>query len=914
MIFAALHAALGCALAALACLAFRKRPADVRCWAWRLGLLKGPLALVLSVPVFLLAPLPALKGEIRTAPPIASVPAVLPKSGPPVAVVGRTPDPILERRAPTVEKASVSPKPLVPAAAPLPLAWVLYSCGLFCVLVSRLLAACRLPRGGPRVVGVLRPRVVVPEGLAPDAAAMAHAHETAHVRRRDPQWSLVAEAVCLAFWFVPPVWLAARAMRAEAEAACDAETLRATAASRQAYARLLLDHAGPAPALALGGPARRLARRILMLENTPKPLPRLAVAATLALGLAALLPWRAEAQTAPIRAEVAMREPLPVMISLENGMRYVFSQPGVKAAIGWTPAQEAALRERTRRYDAVWLPVKRESDRIKRTRPLDEHSSFALKEARAQEMAETVAGPIPWTVAQATELKRRALVRLGGALWLDKEIVTRLALTAEQRRLVGETDSKVLHQVMDLVPKTPPFPKKVHDLIVWTTAKYFAAMPKDRQRYRDQTDRLVKKYRKRPIPTRDEERRLATGPEAWSIRAQADRRLEAALTSDQRTILQRLRTDPSAWRAEEGRAMPFAPTTLVPARASLGAAMRRQLKEPGTVVALGLTPDQEATLELSDLKRSLALDAERKRAAISNLKKFPQGSRAPMAQANRIELANVTKEEAAIRRQIAETNPTTLTDAQRRKLASLALQKYGSALWEDPLIADALGLTEAQINAVRVRNDAIAAAQRSDRSSGEFGGFVANIEARLRKGGLSASERKQLESSLRGYRDMADRLRPMSQEDEPRFWRMRGAADALLEAELTPMQRERLARLRRDPQTWPEVPLDMIDAGSFDHLQVSHLNRVAMVWSDAKAAKRRALQKPSIQGTEVMFARGMTYVSADATFDGRRLDAMTFPEDPKRPLVLSDKEKGSMWRVFRTDDEPGFRYRIVRVP
>lgn len=306
--FALWHASLGCLAAALAAFALRRYSPAMRCWAWRLGLLKGPLALVLAVPVAIFAPAPPLEME------------PLPSS----FVTAPAPDP-------------VNPWPFV------------YAIGVIGVIALRTIHARKVDRRMPRVEGVLRPRIVVPDDLQPGQADMALAHEAAHIRRHDPQWSLIADLICAALWFAPPVWICARAMRAEAEASCDAEALRETGAPKRAYAELLLAFAGPAPATALGGPARRLAQRINMLEKTPRYLPRFSAAALAALGAFVILPWRAEAQAAP---PPAPQKPIstPQQEAQLKALRGQVAQ--MQNKIRTLEAQARALRVQAKRSEA----------------------------------------------------------------------------------------------------------------------------------------------------------------------------------------------------------------------------------------------------------------------------------------------------------------------------------------------------------------------------------------------------------------------------------------------------------------------------------------------------------------------------------------------------------------------------------
>jgi hypothetical protein len=99
---------------------------------------------------------------------------------------------------------------------------------------------------GPMVVGLLRPRIVVPEGILSEqheeALHFAMRHELAHVRRRDPWLSAAMDAVVVIAWPVVPVWLAAARVRQLVELACDEDALAgADASERRRYGHVLLD-------------------------------------------------------------------------------------------------------------------------------------------------------------------------------------------------------------------------------------------------------------------------------------------------------------------------------------------------------------------------------------------------------------------------------------------------------------------------------------------------------------------------------------------------------------------------------------------------------------------------------------------------------------------------------------------------
>jgi beta-lactamase regulating signal transducer with metallopeptidase domain len=94
----------------------------------------------------------------------------------------------------------------------------------------------------PMAFGIMNPTVLLPA----DAEQWPFArrrdvmlHELEHVARRDCLTQLVSQAACALYWFDPLVWLAARALRAERERACDDAVVRAGARPSE-YATHLL--------------------------------------------------------------------------------------------------------------------------------------------------------------------------------------------------------------------------------------------------------------------------------------------------------------------------------------------------------------------------------------------------------------------------------------------------------------------------------------------------------------------------------------------------------------------------------------------------------------------------------------------------------------------------------------------------
>ena len=81
----------------------------------------------------------------------------------------------------------------------------------------------------PGVFGILRPVLLLPEGIAdrltPAQLQAVIAHELCHVRRRDNLAALVHMLVEAAFWFHPLVWWIGARLVNERERACDEEVL-----------------------------------------------------------------------------------------------------------------------------------------------------------------------------------------------------------------------------------------------------------------------------------------------------------------------------------------------------------------------------------------------------------------------------------------------------------------------------------------------------------------------------------------------------------------------------------------------------------------------------------------------------------------------------------------------------------------
>ena len=96
----------------------------------------------------------------------------------------------------------------------------------------------------PFTLGILRPRVYLPDDLQGTARQAVLLHEQTHIRRRDPLTKPLFYAVACLHWFNPLVWLAFCAFERDMEAACDEAAVRGRPLpERNAYCESLLHFA-----------------------------------------------------------------------------------------------------------------------------------------------------------------------------------------------------------------------------------------------------------------------------------------------------------------------------------------------------------------------------------------------------------------------------------------------------------------------------------------------------------------------------------------------------------------------------------------------------------------------------------------------------------------------------------------------
>jgi len=223
------------AAAALLTLAFRKNRAQVRYWVWLSASVKFlvPFALLIGLGNRLWDSLPAARIVRNIAAP--SVSQAMAQIGEPFS-----------------ESFANSPSAAGHATHWIPIAILgVWGCGFLAIVMVRFrgwlrvraaviasrpadiasTVAVRSTPGllEPGVVGILRPALLLPEGiearLGPEQMAAVIKHEECHVQRRDNLTAAIHMIVEAVFWFHPVVWWIGTKLVEERERACDEAVL-----------------------------------------------------------------------------------------------------------------------------------------------------------------------------------------------------------------------------------------------------------------------------------------------------------------------------------------------------------------------------------------------------------------------------------------------------------------------------------------------------------------------------------------------------------------------------------------------------------------------------------------------------------------------------------------------------------------
>lgn len=128
------------------------------------------------------------------------------------------------------------------------------------------------------VMGVFRPRIIIPFGLSDEQRRFMIKHEKVHIAHHDPLLCFLLTAALCIHWWNPVLWIAAGKMRQDVEMFCDEAVLRGSgAAGRKSYANILLQFAAARSVPAAGAgvkfgatAAEKRIRYILRKKETPR--------------------------------------------------------------------------------------------------------------------------------------------------------------------------------------------------------------------------------------------------------------------------------------------------------------------------------------------------------------------------------------------------------------------------------------------------------------------------------------------------------------------------------------------------------------------------------------------------------------------------------------------------------------------
>lgn len=94
----------------------------------------------------------------------------------------------------------------------------------------------------PFLLGVVKPSIYLPYGLAEATTGYVIAHEQAHIRRKDHWWKLIGFLLLCIYWFHPLVWVAYGLLCKDIELACDEAVIKGMNPQQRAeYSQALLD-------------------------------------------------------------------------------------------------------------------------------------------------------------------------------------------------------------------------------------------------------------------------------------------------------------------------------------------------------------------------------------------------------------------------------------------------------------------------------------------------------------------------------------------------------------------------------------------------------------------------------------------------------------------------------------------------
>ena len=127
----------------------------------------------------------------------------------------------------------------------------------------------------PFVLGIIRPVIYLPVGMAEGDMTYVIAHEKAHIRRRDHWWKPFGFLLLSIYWFNPVLWVAYILLCRDIEAACDEKVIQDMEKDeRRAYSTALLNcsiHRRRIAACPLAFGETGVKARVMSVMNYKKP-------------------------------------------------------------------------------------------------------------------------------------------------------------------------------------------------------------------------------------------------------------------------------------------------------------------------------------------------------------------------------------------------------------------------------------------------------------------------------------------------------------------------------------------------------------------------------------------------------------------------------------------------------------------
>lgn len=94
----------------------------------------------------------------------------------------------------------------------------------------------------PFILGVFKPRIFLPSGMAESDTEYVIAHEKAHLKRRDHWWKPLGFILLTVYWFNPVMWLAYVLLCRDIELACDEKVIKEMGADiKKSYSQALIN-------------------------------------------------------------------------------------------------------------------------------------------------------------------------------------------------------------------------------------------------------------------------------------------------------------------------------------------------------------------------------------------------------------------------------------------------------------------------------------------------------------------------------------------------------------------------------------------------------------------------------------------------------------------------------------------------